>query len=209
VGSSGAGKSTVVSLLQRFYEISSGSLTIDGIDIRYFDLKWLRSNIGYVQQEPQLFGLTVRENVMYGLDRAVSHDEMVEVCQKANAHEFISEWPDQYETLVGERGVQLSGGQKQRIACLPLIDPRILILDEPRRHWSRSTWYKKLLKSCRGTQRLDRRSSALLSNRPTRLSSWIIIKLQMLVVTMSLWADAPSTKISLNGNQSSHPRLWT
>lgn len=132
VGSSGAGKSTVVSLLQRFYEISSGSLTIDGIDIRDLDLKWLRSNIGYVQQEPQLFGLTVRENVMYGLDREVSYDEMVEVCRKANAHDFISEWPDQYETLVGERGVQLSGGQKQRIAIARalLIDPRILILDE-------------------------------------------------------------------------------
>jgi ATP-binding cassette subfamily B (MDR/TAP) protein 1 len=132
VGSSGAGKSTVVSLLQRFYELSSGSLTIDGIDIRDLDLKWLRSNIGYVQQEPQLFGLTVRENVMYGLDREVTHDELVEVCQKANAHEFISEWPDQYETLVGERGVQLSGGQKQRIAIARalLIDPRILILDE-------------------------------------------------------------------------------
>jgi ABC-type multidrug transport system fused ATPase/permease subunit len=132
VGSSGAGKSTVVSLLQRFYEISSGSLTIDGIDIRDLDLKWLRSNIGYVQQEPQLFGLTVRENVMYGLDREVTQDELVEVCQKANAHDFISEWPDQYETLVGERGVQLSGGQKQRIAIARalLIDPRILILDE-------------------------------------------------------------------------------
>jgi ATP-binding cassette subfamily B protein len=132
VGASGGGKSTVVSLLQRFYEVSSGSLTVDGIDIRDLDLKWLRSNIGYVQQEPQLFGLTVRENVTYGLDREITHDELVEVCRKANAHDFISEWPDQYETLVGERGVQLSGGQKQRIAIARalLIDPRILILDE-------------------------------------------------------------------------------
>lgn len=116
VGASGAGKSTVVALLQRFYDVSSGSITIDDRDLRDLDLSWLRSNIGYVQQEPQLFGLTVRENICYGIDRDVGQDELEEVSRKANAHDFIAKWPQQYQTMVGERGVKLSGGQKQRIA---------------------------------------------------------------------------------------------
>lgn len=116
VGASGAGKSTVVALLQRFYDVSSGSIRIDGYDLRDLDLSWLRSNIGYVQQEPQLFGLTVRENICYGIDRDVSQDELEEVSRKANAHDFIVKWPEKYDTMVGERGVKLSGGQKQRIA---------------------------------------------------------------------------------------------
>jgi len=132
VGSSGAGKSTVVALMQRFYDVASGSITIDGNDIRDLDLKWLRSNIGYVQQEPQLFGMTIRENVTYGVDREVTSEELENVCRKANAHEFIVGWPKAYETLVGERGVKLSGGQKQRLAIARalLVDPRILLLDE-------------------------------------------------------------------------------
>lgn len=109
-------KSTVVSLLQRFYDVTAGSVTIDGHDIRDLDLKWLRSHIAYVQQEPQLFGMTVRENITYGIGREVSQEEMEAVAKKANAHDFISQWPDGYETLVGERGIQCSGGQKQRIA---------------------------------------------------------------------------------------------
>ena len=132
VGASGAGKSTVVALLQRFYEVSAGSITIDGIDIRQLDLQWLRSHIGYVQQEPQLFGMSVRENVTYGLNRDVSDSELEEVCRKANAYEFIQKFPKGYQTLVGERGVRLSGGQKQRLAIARslLVDPRILLLDE-------------------------------------------------------------------------------
>lgn len=132
VGSSGSGKSTVVALLQRFYDVSGGSITIDGIDIRKIDLQWLRHHIGYVQQEPQLFGMTVRENICYGLDRDVTQDEVESVCREANAHDFIAGWPSGYDTLVGERGVKLSGGQKQRVAIARalLVNPRILLLDE-------------------------------------------------------------------------------
>merc|ERR1719189_2850560 len=132
VGSSGCGKSTVVALLQRFYDVSKGCIRIDGQGIRDFDPDDLRSFMGFVQQEPILFGLTVRENVCYGVRRKITDKELELVCQQANASEFINEFPETYDTLVGERGVRLSGGQKQRI-CIAralLVDPRILLLDE-------------------------------------------------------------------------------
>lgn len=131
-GASGAGKSTVIALLQRFYDVTSGSIHIDGQDIRNINLKVLRKSIGFVQQEPSLFGLTCRENITYGLDREVSQEEMDDVCRMANAYEFIEKFPDKYETLVGEKGVKISGGQKQRLAIARalLVDPRILLLDE-------------------------------------------------------------------------------
>lgn len=133
VGSSGSGKSTVVALLQRFYDVDGGTVEIDGKDICSLDLSWLRKHIGYVQQEPALFGLTVRENICYGVgDREISQEELESVCKKANAHDFIMQWPSGYDTLVGERGVKLSGGQKQRISIARalLVNPRILLLDE-------------------------------------------------------------------------------
>eukprot|EP00956_Cyclotella_meneghiniana_P005959 scaffold7776_cov65-Cyclotella_meneghiniana.AAC.7 len=132
VGSSGAGKSTIVSLLQRFYEINEGKITIDGHDLQNLDLQWLRKHIGYVQQEPSLFGLTIRENMTYGVDREVSQDELEAAAKDAHAHEFIVGMPEGYDTLVGERGVKLSGGQKQRVAIARalLTKCRILLLDE-------------------------------------------------------------------------------
>ena len=101
--------------------------------MEHLDLKWLRSHIGYVQQEPQLFGLTVKENMLYGVHRDdVTQDEIEQAARDAHAHEFISQWPEGYETLVGERGVKLSGGQKQRVAIARalLTNCRILLLDE-------------------------------------------------------------------------------
>jgi len=132
VGSSGTGKSTVVALLQRFYDINSGSIQIDNNELTDLDLQWLRSNIGYVQQEPQLFGLSIRENLLYGVNRKVSQEEIEQACIDANAHDFITSWSEGYDTLVGERGVKLSGGQKQRVAIARalLTNCSILLLDE-------------------------------------------------------------------------------
>jgi ATP-binding cassette subfamily B protein len=132
VGSSGAGKSTIVSLLQRFYDINHGRITVDGHDLKSLDLTWLRQHVGYVQQEPHLFGLTIRENMLYGVNREVSQEELEATAMDAHAHDFIKDMSDGYDTLVGERGVQLSGGQRQRVAIARalLTNCRILLLDE-------------------------------------------------------------------------------
>lgn len=131
VGSSGGGKTTLCSLIPRFYEVTKGSIKIDGKDIREVTLKSLRDNIGIVQQDVYLFAGTVYENILYGKPSA-TREEVIEAAKLANAHEFIEGLPNGYETDIGQRGVKLSGGQKQRlsIARVFLKNPPILIFDE-------------------------------------------------------------------------------
>merc|ERR1711988_296832 len=130
-GASGSGKSTAVQLIERFYDPDSGSVTLDGVDLRELNVSWLRQQIGLVAQEPVLFSGTIAENI--GMGKAGSTRDEVEAAAKmANAHDFIMEFPDGYDTNVGEKGGQLSGGQKQRVAIARAMikDPPVLLLDE-------------------------------------------------------------------------------
>ncbi|MHB0876119.1 MAG: ABC transporter ATP-binding protein [Anaerolineae bacterium] len=131
IGPTGCGKSTVVSLIPRFYEIEKGQILVDGVDLRQIAVKSLRRQVGIVLQTPLLFTGTVRENIAYGRPDA-STDDVVRAAKIAQAHDFIMSFPDGYDTFVGERGYTLSGGQRQRlsIARAVLLDPRILILDD-------------------------------------------------------------------------------
>ncbi|KAL8193507.1 hypothetical protein R6Q57_026642 [Mikania cordata] len=131
VGGSGSGKSTVIALLQRFYDPQGGEICVDGVRIDKLQLKWLRSQMGLVSQEPALFATTIKENILFGKEDA-NMEEVIEAAKASNAHNFISQLPQGYDTQVGERGVQMSGGQKQRIAIARAIIklPRILLLDE-------------------------------------------------------------------------------
>lgn len=131
VGASGSGKSSVIALIERFYDPIAGKVMIDGKDIRRLNLKALRLKIGLVQQEPALFAASIFDNIAYGKDGA-TEAEVIEAARAANMHTFVSGLPEGYKTPVGERGVQLSGGQKQRIAIARAVlkDPTILLLDE-------------------------------------------------------------------------------
>ncbi|NDJ84591.1 MAG: ABC transporter ATP-binding protein [Chloroflexi bacterium] len=131
LGKTGSGKSSLINLITRFFDVTKGQVLIDGIDVRDMDLVSLRRQIGVVSQESMLFSASIRANIAYGRPEA-SEEEVIEAARAANAHDFIMEFPDGYDTLIGERGVTLSGGQRQRVAIARalLIDPHILILDD-------------------------------------------------------------------------------
>jgi len=132
LGYTGSGKTSLVNLLPRFYEVTSGRLLLDGVEINQYPRTYLRRQIGIVEQEPFLFSRTIRENIAYSAGRPVSNDEIIAAAKAAAIHDVILDFPDGYNTLVGERGVTLSGGQKQRIAIARTLlkDPCLLILDD-------------------------------------------------------------------------------
>ncbi|MFB6218225.1 MAG: ABC transporter ATP-binding protein, partial [Halobacteriaceae archaeon] len=140
VGPTGAGKTTALKLLLRFYDPDEGIVAVDGHDITAVTLDSLRGAIGYVSQEPFLFDGTVRENIAYG-DPGAEEADVVAASKRANAHEFVTDLPDGYDTRVGERGVKLSGGQRQRVAIARVVleDPAILVLDEATSHVDNET----------------------------------------------------------------------
>jgi ATP-binding cassette subfamily B protein len=131
VGPSGAGKSTIINLIPRFHDVVSGAVLLDGIDIRQLDLTFLRKNIGMVTQDTYLFNGTIRDNLLYAKFDATD-EEIVDACKKANIHDFIMAQPDEYNAIVGNRGLKLSGGEKQRLSIARTIlkNPAILIFDE-------------------------------------------------------------------------------
>jgi len=132
LGSTGSGKTTLVNLLPRFYDYTSGQILLDGFDLRVYPRRFLRQQIGIVEQEPFLFSRSIRENITYGVGRDVSQEEVEQAARMAAVHDVILSFPEGYRTMVGERGVTVSGGQKQRIAIARTLlkNPRILILDD-------------------------------------------------------------------------------
>jgi ATP-binding cassette subfamily B protein len=132
LGSTGSGKTSLVNLLPRFYDYTAGSIQLDGRELTDYSRRYLRQQIGKIEQEPFLFSRTIRENITYGLAREVSDAEVEAAARAAAVHEVILTFPKGYQTLVGERGVTLSGGQKQRVALARTLlkNPRILVLDD-------------------------------------------------------------------------------
>jgi ABC-type multidrug transport system fused ATPase/permease subunit len=131
IGHTGSGKTTLTSLVPRFYDVTSGRVTLDGVDVRDVELKSLRHAIGVISQDPFLFSATVRENIMFGAPE-LEDAEVENIARLAQAHEFVERLPDGYNTVIGERGITLSGGQRQRLAIARAlaVDPRVLILDD-------------------------------------------------------------------------------
>ena len=131
IGRTGSGKTTLASLVPRFYEATAGRVLVDGVDVRDLERRTLRREIGVIAQDPFLFSASVRDNIAFGVPDA-PHEAVEAAARAAQAHDFIAELPDGYETVVGERGITLSGGQRQRLAIARalLVDPRILILDD-------------------------------------------------------------------------------
>src|SRR5256885_7787768 len=131
IGHTGSGKTTLTSLVPRFYDVLSGRITVDGVDVRDVTLTSLRREIGVIAQDPFLFSASVRDNIAFGTGD-LSHEEVERAARAAQAHEFIERLPQGYDTVIGERGITLSGGQRQRIAIARAlaVDPRILILDD-------------------------------------------------------------------------------
>jgi ATP-binding cassette, subfamily B, bacterial len=132
LGSTGSGKTSLVNLLPRFYDYTSGRILLDNVELNRYSRQFLRSQIGIVEQEPFLFSRSIRENIAYGVGAVVSDDDVQAAAQAAAIHEVILSFPDGYNTLIGEKGVTLSGGQKQRVAIARALlkNPRILILDD-------------------------------------------------------------------------------
>jgi ATP-binding cassette, subfamily B, bacterial len=132
LGSTGSGKTTLVNLLPRFYDYTEGSILLDGIELTRYSRRYLRGQIGIVEQEPFLFSRSIRENITYGVGREVSQEEIEAAAKAAAIHDVILSFPEGYQTIVGEKGVTLSGGQKQRVAIARTLlkNPRILIMDD-------------------------------------------------------------------------------